>query len=131
MSITQYSTKTADMLWRFNVKIKGRTITRRGFKTKKEARIAELELRNEANKGVNLSNQQIALSDYLDIWMDHGNNRNWTPKHKQRITQLMTPVKKELGHIKLPNLLETHVVQARHKFRSFWSEQTIKHCETQ
>ena len=131
MSITQYSTKSAGELWRFNVKIKGRTITRRGFKTKKEARVAELELRNEANKGVNLSKQQMVLSDYLDIWMDHGNNRNWTPKHKQRISQLMEPVKKELGHIKLTNLLETHVVKARHKFRSFWSEQTIKHCEVQ
>ena len=43
MSITQYSTKSAGVLWRFNVKIKGRTITRRGFKTKKEARVAELK----------------------------------------------------------------------------------------
>ena len=43
----------------------------------------------------------------------------------------MEPVKRELGHIKLTNLLETHVVKARHKFRSFWSEQTIKHCEVQ
>lgn len=131
MSITQYSTKTVCLLWRFNVKIKGRTITRRGFKTKKEARFAELELRNEANKGVNLSKQQMVLGDYLDIWVDHGNNRNWTPKHKQRISQLMEPVKQELGDIKLTNLLETHVVKARHKFRSFWSEQTVKHCVVQ
>lgn len=131
MSITQYSTKTAGVLWRFNVKINGRTITRRGFKTKKEARIAELELRNEALKGVNLSKQQITLADYLEIWMDHGNNKNWTPKHEQRIRQLMGPVKSELGHIKLTNLLELHVVQARKKLRQKWSEQTIKHCEVQ
>ena len=40
----------------------------------------------------------------------------------------MEPVKRELGHIS--NSLETHVVKARHKFRSFWST-AIKHCEVQ
>ena len=50
MSITQYSTKSAVVLWQLNLKVKGRTITRKGFTTNKEARVAELELRNEANK---------------------------------------------------------------------------------
>lgn len=63
--------------------------------------------------------------------MDHGNNRNWTAKHKQRISQLIEPIKQELGHIKLTNILETHIVKARNKFKSFWSERTIKHSEVQ
>ena len=49
MSITQHSTKSVGVLWQLNLKMKGRTITRKGFKTKKEARVAELELRNETN----------------------------------------------------------------------------------
>ena len=38
MGIKQYSTKTAGTLWRLDIKIAGKTITRRGFKTQLEAK---------------------------------------------------------------------------------------------
>ncbi|HAW20244.1 MAG TPA: hypothetical protein DCX14_08685, partial [Flavobacteriales bacterium] len=55
MGIKQYSTKTAGTLWRLDIKIAGKTITRRGFKTQLEAKKEERRLRNEADFGVNLT----------------------------------------------------------------------------
>ena len=113
MSIQQYNTKTAGTLWRLDVRIRGRTITRRGFKTKKEAKIAERAIRNEADKGVDVLGAKMALSEYLDFWLDIGNSKDWTPRHKRRVANYMTQVKSLIGSVKLEDLREFHVIKMR------------------
>lgn len=131
MSIQQYNTKTAGTLWRLDVRIRGRTITRRGFKTKKEAKIAERAIRNEADKGVDVLGAKMALSEYLDFWLDIGNSKDWTSRHKLRVTNYMTQVKSLIGSVKLEDLREFHVIKMREVLRQKWAERTVKQAEIQ
>ena len=97
MSIKQYATKTAGTLWRLDIKIGGKTITRRGFKTQLEAKKEERRLRNEADFGVNLTGPKMKLSDYLDFWMGIGNSRDWSENQANRVSQLMSPIRDNIG----------------------------------
>lgn len=56
MSIRQYSTKTAGKLWRFDIKVKGKVHTRRGFENRQAALKVEVELRDELERGLNPRN---------------------------------------------------------------------------
>ena len=131
MSVQQYSTKSAGLLWRLDVRTGGRTITRRGFKSKKEAQKAERAIRDEADKGINLSGSRMVLSDYLDFWLDCGNSKDWTPRHKIRISNYMTHVKQHIGSVRLENLREYHVIKMRDLLRRQLAERTIKQTEIQ
>ncbi|MAB37509.1 MAG: hypothetical protein CL525_00355 [Aequorivita sp.] len=131
MSVQQYSTKSAGVLWRLDVRTGGRTITRRGFKSKKEAKKAERAIREEADKGIDLSGARMELSEYLDFWLDYGNSKDWTPRHKARISNYMNHVKKNIGSVRLENLREYHVIKMRDAFREHWAERTIKQAEIQ
>jgi len=131
MSIKQYATKTAGTLWRLDIKIGGKTITRRGFKTQLEAKKEERRLRNEADFGVNLTGPKMKLSDYLDFWMGIGNSRDWSENQASRVSQLMTPIRDNIGHIKLENIRHSDIVKLRSILREKWADRTVKHAEVQ
>jgi integrase len=75
-SFQKYQTKDG-WKWLFKVDLppdpltgKRRQTTRRGFKTKKEAQKAATELLMQAEKGVEVINQNMTLEEYLDKWVD-------------------------------------------------------------
>ena len=122
MSIRQYSTKTAGKLWRFDIKVKGKVHTRRGFENRQAALKAEVELRDELERGLNPRNQYQTLETYLHYWSTHLDEfrDEHTPQHAQqlRIKNHVRNIVAVIGSIKIKDLKKSHIL----KLRDFYAE---------
>ena len=132
MGVKKYQTKTTGTLWRLDVKIRGKTITRRGFQTRREAQKAEREIRNNAEKGLTIEFENITLSDYLNRWLEHlPALRQQGDSQRLRIKQHVANIIPSLGDIKVKNLTEKHVMELRKNSLERLAPRTVKNMETQ
>ena len=131
MSTQQYTTKGGQTLWRCDVWVDGKTITRRGFSNKREAAKAEREIRNLADKKMSPTSPRLTLGEYLEDW--YAARPSLKPKIGQsqykRIREHLNNVIPELGLIKVKDLKYEDVSRLREKLQVRLANRTIKQME--
>ena len=131
MSTQQYTTKGGQTLWRCDVWVDGKTITRRGFSNKREAAKAEREIRNLADKKMSPTSPRLTLGEYLEDW--YAARLSLKPKIGQsqykRIREHLNNVIPELGLIKVKDLKYEDVNRLREKLQVRLANRTIKQME--
>ncbi len=131
MSTQQYTTKAGQALWRCDVWVDGKTVTRRGFFNKREAAKAEREIRNLADKRMSPTSPRLTLGDYLEDW--YAARPSLKPKIGQsqykRIRQHLNNIIPELGLLKVKDLKYEDISRLSEKLQVRLATRTIKQTE--
>ena len=131
MSAQKYTTKGGQTLWRCDVWVDGKTITRRGFPNKREAAKVERGIRNLADKKMSPTSPRLTLGEYLEDW--YAARLSFEPAIGQsqykRIRQHLNNIIPVLGLIKLKELKTEDVLCLRKKLQYHLANRTIKQTE--
>lgn len=134
MSIHSYRNTKGEQLYRVTFRANGKQLTRRGIKTKSEAKNIEAEERIKYLSGNIQTDSKIMLGDYLSRWHSRELKgiRNVGAYHHQRIGQYLKHINKELGHIRLKNIKPSDAVILREKYQknALLANQTIRLMES-
>ena len=130
MSIYPYETKQGKTLYRVHLQPvrRGPQFTKRGFRTKTEARKWETEKKAELLTGGNVIFRVSKLGEYLDHWYET-KKREVGESQANRIKQHLAHLIPELGHLKLVNISLKDVYEHRELKRKTLSARTVRAME--
>lgn len=87
---------------------KRKTIKKRGFKGKKEARLAESEARLEWEKGTYIDPSKVTFGEYIINWLENKNDISPETRHTNE-GHLRNHIIPELGQIPLQKVKVSHI----------------------
>ena len=130
MSTYPYKTKQGKTLYRVHLQPvrRGPQFTKRGFRTKTEARNWETEKKAELLAGGNIGFRVSKLSEYLAQWYET-KKREVGESQATRIKQHLAHIIPELGHRKLENITLKDVYEHRELKRKTLSARTVRAME--
>lgn len=128
-SVVSYETQRG-ILWRFNVRLGQKIVTRRGFKTEGAAKKAKRDVQTQYDHGIKPTNPRLRLGEYLEQWYSGlEGTRNIGANQYIRIGQHLAHILPELGDIKISDLEKGDVIRLRKKLELVQAPRTIKHME--
>lgn len=80
MADIRFNDKAKKNPYWFQIMVNGKRVTRRGFRTKGEARAALAEVTTELNKGTYIDPTKMTFGEYFRVWLDNRDNLAETTK---------------------------------------------------
>ena len=130
MSIHEYKKNSGEVCYRVMFRVNGKSTTRRGFRTKTEAKRYENSILTQRDSGKAITSPKLTVKEYLNEWYRTARNNNEVGEnHYKRMGIHVNNLIELLGHIRVTELKPLDFVALRTEWRERWAERTIKAME--
>ena len=130
MSIHEYKKDSGEVCYRVMFRVNGKSTTRRGFRTKTEAKRYENSILTQRDSGKAITSPKLTVEEHLKEWYPTvKNNRTVGENHYKRMGTHINNLIAHLGHLRVTELGKVSFDALRTEWRKRWAERTIKAME--